>query len=107
MTDLVRINSDNGVGLPVTLADGSRYIIPAVVLITPTGALPAADASGNTSTELDTNGNIVPTYKGHFYTYDDSGNLSTDTVSDAGNTWVKTYTYTPSGPASDSGWVKQ
>lgn len=61
----------------------------------------------NTRSDLDTDGNPVPTNRAHAYTYDDSGNLSTDTVTDGANTWRRTYTYTPSGPASDSGWVKQ
>lgn len=61
----------------------------------------------NTPSDLDTDGNAVPTNKAHTYTYDDSGNLSTDTVTDGVSTWRRTYTYTPSGPATDSGWVKQ
>ena len=72
---------------------------------------PSASASGSASAavqDLDTNGNPVPTYKAHTYTYDDSGNLSTDTVTDGVNTWVRSYgPYTPTGPATDSGWVKQ
>lgn len=64
-------------------------------------------AGSAASADMDTSGGMVPTYKMHAYTYDDSGNLSTDTVTDGSNTWVKTYTYTPSGPATDSGWVKQ
>ena len=103
MTDLVRISGGYSVGLPVNLADGSRFVVPAVVLLNASGA--TVDAQGGT--ELDTDGNIVPVYKGHSYTYDDSGNLKTDTIVDGGSQWVKTYTYTPSGPASDSGWVKQ
>lgn len=57
--------------------------------------------------ELDTAGNPVPTYKGHEYSYDDSGNLLTDTVTDGGATWVRTYVTGPTGRTSDSGWVKQ
>lgn len=57
--------------------------------------------------ELDTQGEIVPVWKGHEYTYDDSGNLLTDTVIDGLLRWKKSYSYTPSGPATDSGWVKQ
>jgi len=64
-------------------------------------------AGGSATGDLDTNGSPVPTNKAHTYTYDDSGNLSTDTVTDGVGTWRRTYTYTPSGPASDSGWVKQ
>lgn len=57
--------------------------------------------------ELDTQGNPVPTYRQHIFTYDGSGNLVTDTVTDGASTWVRSYTYTPSGPETDSGWVKQ
>lgn len=67
----------------------------------------AGSGSSSASADLDTNGDPVPTYKAHTYTYDDSGNLSTDSVTDDTNTWIRTYTYTPSGPATDSGWVKQ
>lgn len=59
------------------------------------------------SDDLDTQGNRVPTYKAHAYTYDGSGNMATDTVSDGSSTWVRSFTYTPSGVATDSGWVKQ
>lgn len=38
MTDLVRINTEALVGLPVTLADGSPYIVPAVAITSATGA---------------------------------------------------------------------
>lgn len=38
MTALVKINGDTAVGVPATLADGSRYIVPAVTL---------ADSAGN------------------------------------------------------------
>lgn len=57
--------------------------------------------------DLDTDGNPVPTYKAHIYTYDGSGNLQTDTITDGTNTWVRTYDTSPTGPISDSGWVKQ
>lgn len=57
--------------------------------------------------ERDTAGNAVPTHLAHSFTYDLSGNLATDTVTDGTSTWVRSYTYTPSGPATDSGWVKQ
>jgi len=103
VTDLVRVNSDDVVGLPVTLADGTRFVIPAVVLINATGA--TVDAQGGT--DLDTDGNVVPTYKGHSYTYDSSGNQVTDTVVDGANRWVKTTIYTNGQEASNSGWVKQ
>lgn len=57
--------------------------------------------------ERDTNGDPVPTYKAHTYTYDTSGNEVTDTVADGTNSWVKTTTYINGQRASDSGWVKQ
>lgn len=66
-----------------------------------------ADSLSMASQDRDTDGNPVPTHKAHTYAYDDSGNLLTDTVSDGAATWIRTYSYTPSGPASDSGWVKQ
>lgn len=56
---------------------------------------------------LDTDGNVVPTNKAHSFTYDTSGNLVTDTVSDGTGTWVRTYTYVNGAQATDSGWVKQ
>lgn len=103
MSDLVRINGDRSVGLPITLADGSRFIAPAMVLINATG-VPISTQGG---TDLDTSGNVVPTYKPHTYTYDGSGNLSTDSVTDGVSTWIRTYTTSPTGVTADSGWVKQ
>lgn len=57
--------------------------------------------------DRDTDGYPVPTYKAHTFTYDGSGNLQTDTVTDGANTWVRTYTWTGSDMSSDSGWVRQ
>jgi len=57
--------------------------------------------------DRDTEGNPVPTWKAHAFTYDTSGNLSTDTVTDGTDTWVRTYQWTVAGQSSDSGWVKQ
>lgn len=57
--------------------------------------------------DRDTEGGIVPTHKAHTYTYDTSGNLETDTVSDGANTWVRTYSYDDGVQVADSGWVKQ
>lgn len=62
---------------------------------------------GQVVMDRDTDGNPVPTYKAHTFTYDDSGNLKTDTVDDGGDTWVRTYTYTNGQQTNDSGWVKQ
>ncbi len=56
---------------------------------------------------IDTNGNEVPTYKAHTYTYDGSGNTATDTVSSGSASWTRSYTYQNGQLVSDSGWVKQ
>lgn len=64
-------------------------------------------SSGASNSATDTNGAPVPTYKPHSYTYDGSGNLATDTVTDGTSTWVRTYTYTNGAQTTDSGWVKQ
>ena len=63
--------------------------------------------SGRDPGALDTAGNPVPTNKAHTYTYDNSGNLATDTVTDGTSTWVRSYTAGPTGTTGDSGWVKQ
>lgn len=57
--------------------------------------------------ETDTTGGAVPTWKAHSFTYDGSGNLATDTVTDGANTWVRTYMWSNGAPTTDSGWVKQ
>ncbi len=57
--------------------------------------------------EQDTDGNPVPTNRGHSFTYDSSGNLVTDSVTDGTSTWVRTYTYQNGAQTTDSGWVKQ
>lgn len=57
--------------------------------------------------ERDTDGNPVPTWKGHTFGYDTSGNLTTDTVTDGANTWVRTYTWDGAAQMADSGFVKQ
>ena len=57
--------------------------------------------------DIDTAGNVVPTWMPHAYTYDASGNVSTDTVMGASDTWKRTYTWTSGALATDSGWVKQ
>ncbi len=103
MTNLVRINSGVAVGLPIQLEDGSRFVVQAAVLINPAG-IPIAVNGG---TELDTNGNVVPVWQAHTFSYDDSGNLKTDNVSDASGSWTRSYTYVNGNVASDSGWVKQ
>lgn len=59
-----------------------------------------------TAVDLDTNGGIVPAHKGVANTYDNSGNLLTQTVRN-GSVWVRTLTYLNGEVASDSGWVKQ
>lgn len=57
--------------------------------------------------ERDTDGNQVPTWEGHTFGYDGSGNLTTDTVTNGTDTWIRTYTWTGAALSSDSGWVKQ
>lgn len=59
------------------------------------------------ATDRDTTGGIVPVWKAHAYTYDGSGNLATDTVTDGASTWVRTYQWSGGAQTSDSGWVKQ
>lgn len=49
MTDLVRINGDYGIGLPVELADGTRFIAPAMVPIDAAGAASSGGANGATN----------------------------------------------------------
>lgn len=103
MTNLVRVNSGVAVGLPITLEDGTRFVVPATVLINSAGS-PISVQGG---TELDTTGEVVPVYRSHTYTYDASGNLATDSVADGAGTWVRSYTYVNGNMATDSGWVKQ
>ena len=59
------------------------------------------DASGTKATssnnDRDTDGNLVPTNKAHAFTYDNSGNLITDTVTDGTGTGVRTYTASYNG----------
>lgn len=57
--------------------------------------------------DRDTEGNPVPTWKGHAFTYDGSGNLETDTVTDGTGIWIRTYTYSGGNQTADSGFVKQ
>lgn len=59
------------------------------------------------ATAMDTDGNPVPVWKAHTFTYDGSGNLSTDTVTDGTDTWVKSFIWTSGALTMDSGWVKQ
>ena len=56
---------------------------------------------------LDTDGNPVPIWKAHSFTYDGSGNLATDSVTDGTSTWIRTYMWTGGAQTADSGWVKQ
>jgi YD repeat-containing protein len=103
----------NQLGFPITLPTGEVAFAQAYVLVDPiTGTAVGSGGSGsssvsNANNDLDTTGSPVPTYKAHAYTYDDSGNIKTDTVTDGVNTWVRTYAYVQGQLASDSGWVKQ
>lgn len=67
----------------------------------------SASADLAAPTSLDTDGNPVPVWKAHNFTYDGSGNLATDTVTDGTRTWVRTYMWMSGAQTSDSGWVKQ
>jgi hypothetical protein len=69
-------------------------------------ASPAMTAAAMAGT-ADTQGGFVPIYRAHTFTYDGSGNLSTDTVTDSGTTWVRTYMWSNGAQTLDSGWVKQ
>ncbi len=93
---------------PNTLVDGQQQGLR----LDKSGALVTASATSDSSgsyvvTDRDTNGVAVPTWKPHTYTYDGSGNLLTDTVTDGAATWVRTYTYVNGQQSTDSGWVKQ
>lgn len=57
--------------------------------------------------DFDAQGRQVPTNGPHTYTYDAQNNLTTDTVTGPGGTWVRTFTYANGNQATDSGWVKQ
>jgi hypothetical protein len=60
-----------------------------------------------TSVERDVDGNPVPVWKPHTFTYNESGGLETDTITDGTYTWVRTYSYDNGAQIADSGWVKQ
>lgn len=57
--------------------------------------------------DRDTSGEEVPTWLAHAYTYDSSGNLKTDTVTQGDVSWVRTYTWDNGVQTGDSGWVRQ
>lgn len=57
MTSLVKINGDMMVGLPVTLADGTSFIAPVMVMVDSTGTVAADLGRYNTSQPVFTNGN--------------------------------------------------
>jgi hypothetical protein len=56
--------------------------------------------------EVDGDGDVVPTWLSHTFTYDNSGNLSTDTIKRGDETWVRSYTWMAGAQTGDSGWVK-
>lgn len=44
----------------------------------------------------------------HVYTYNTDGTVSTDTITDGKNTWVKSFTYATNGMLqNESAWVRQ
>ena len=58
--------------------------------------------------ERATDGNaIYPNQAAIAYGYDGSGNLTTETLTQYGSTYVKTYTWTSGKLAAESLWVKQ
>ena len=101
MVDLERVISGGATAAVPMVIKNQKVWIPAVVLIDPAGRPTTA------AVELDTDGSPVPTYKAHAFTYDGSGNLSTDTVTDGQTSWVRTYQWQNGAQTSDSGWVKQ
>lgn len=84
-----------------------RYANAVPVWVVDADGNPVGMANNSVAQDRDVNGDPVPTYKPHTFTYDNSGNVVTDTVTDGGNTWVRTYTYQNGQQVSDSGWVKQ
>lgn len=74
----------------------------------PTDTTGSGSAGVPSTGDLDTAGNMVPTWMRHTFTYDLSQNVETDTVHGAdGQKWVRTYEWTAGALASDSGWIKQ
>lgn len=60
------------------------------------------------SGERATNGNVIyPNQAAIEYGYDGSGNLTTETLTQYGDTYVKTYTWTSGKLTAQSLWVKQ
>lgn len=58
--------------------------------------------------ERASDGNLIyPNQAAIAYGYDGSGNLTTETLSMYGNTYVKTYTWTGGKLTGESLWVKQ
>lgn len=44
----------------------------------------------------------------HVYVYNTDGTVSTDTITDGANTWVKSYSYSASGALQNAtAWVRQ
>lgn len=96
--------------MPATL-QRNAYAIPVYIVgpdgepVNLAGILQAGSSSSSPDT-LDTDGNPVPLNKAHTFTYDTSGNLQTDTVTDGASSWTRTFTYTNGNQTADSGWVK-
>lgn len=79
---------------------------PLQIVLPRTSTVTVVKESSVIPTDLDTNGQPVPTNGPHAFTYDDSGNLKTDTVTTPQGTWVRTYTYDQGNQTEDSGWVR-
>ena len=67
----------------------------------------SAEAARLFNSQLDTDGNMVPVWKAHTFTYYGAGQVHSDTVSDGTSTWVRIFGYENGQQISDSGWVKQ
>lgn len=59
MTNLVRLTEEDMVGLPVTLADGSRFIVPAFTLVNSAGDIAGQQVEGTVAHDAVDSGNPV------------------------------------------------
>lgn len=72
------------------------------VKLTPAGAVPmATQVADSTGIAFD------PDACSHVYAYNASGQVTTDTATDATGVWVKTYSYTSGNLTGETQWVKQ
>jgi len=98
----------NSLGFPVVTPDGrTAYALGFVAVDLQGNPVGIGNVATGGGSDLDTNGNPVPTYKAQSFTYDDGGNLKTASVTDGTSIWVRTYSFANGYPSGDSGWVKQ